>query len=85
MRQQIIQLEQELNTQREVAFAAGIFQGDVTVRTLLESLAEGVIICDQGGRIILINRRAEELFGYKSNEVVGHLLNIFLKSILIKK
>ncbi len=78
MRQQIMNLEQELHTQREVSFAAGIFQNDVTVRILLESLAEGVVICDKGGRIILINRRSEELFGYGQDEVVGRLLNIFL-------
>ncbi|MCO6452550.1 MAG: PAS domain-containing sensor histidine kinase [Caldilineales bacterium] len=78
MRQQVEQLEQELQTQKKIAFAAGIFQGDVTVRTLLEALAEGVIVCDQGGTIVLINRRAEELFGYQLDEVVGHSLNIYL-------
>lgn len=78
MRQQVEQLEQELQTQKQIAFAAGIFQGDVTVRTLLESLAEGVIVCDQNGIIVLINRRAEELFGYQLDEVMGRSLNIFL-------
>lgn len=78
MKQQVEQLEQELQMQKEMALAAGIFQTDVTVRTLLESLAEGVIICDQAGRVILINKRAEELFGYRPDEVIGRLLNIFM-------
>ncbi len=78
MHQQVEQLEQELRTQKQIAFAAGIFQGDVTIRTLLESLAEGVIVCDQEGRVILLNRRAQELFGYKADEVVGRSLNVFI-------
>ncbi|MCB0163814.1 MAG: PAS domain-containing sensor histidine kinase [Anaerolineae bacterium] len=78
MRQQVKQLEQELKVQRQIVFAAGIFQRDITVRTLLESLSEGLIICDQSGLIVLINKRAEELFGYKPDEVVGRSINIFL-------
>lgn len=78
IRRQVKQLEQELKTQKQIAFAAGIFQRDVTVRTLLESLAEGLIICDESGMIVLINKRAEELFGYKLDEVAGRTLNIFL-------
>ena len=78
IRRQVKQLEQELKTQKQIAFAAGIFQRDVTVRTLLESLAEGLIICDESGMIVLINKRAEELFGYKLDEVAGRTLNLFL-------
>lgn len=78
MREQMARLENELAIQRQIAFAAGIFQADVTVRTLLESLAEGVVICDSDGRIVLINRRAEEIFGYSQDEVVGRPLNLLL-------
>ncbi|MCB0210627.1 MAG: PAS domain S-box protein [Anaerolineae bacterium] len=78
VRRQVKQLEQELKAQKQIAFAAGIFQRDITVRTLLESLTEGLIICDESGMIVLINTRAEEIFGYKSDEVAGHSLNIFL-------
>jgi PAS domain S-box-containing protein len=63
--------EQELQIERQVAFASGLFQGDVTVRTLLESLAEGVVIVDRFGTILLVNGRAEELFGYPKQEIVG--------------
>ena len=40
--QQKVRHEQELIIQRQIAFASGLFQGDITIRTLLESLAEGV-------------------------------------------
>ena len=54
------------------------FEDDATVRTLLESLAEGVVVCDRHCTIVLINRRTEEMFGYGATEVVGHSLNLFL-------
>ena len=78
MQEQIERLEQQLQTQKQIAFAMGIFHGDATVRVLLESLAEGVIVCNQNGMIVLINRRARELFGYEVDEVTGQSLNILL-------
>jgi PAS domain S-box-containing protein len=63
--------ELALRIQRHVAFASGIFQQDVTVRTMLESLAEGVVIIDNSGTVLLINTRAEEMFGYSREELVG--------------
>ena len=64
-------MEQELRIQRQIAFASGLFQGDVTIRTLLESLAEGVVIIDNSGTILLVNSRAEQMFGYPKEELVG--------------
>ncbi|HLO25644.1 MAG TPA: PAS domain S-box protein, partial [Geobacteraceae bacterium] len=69
--QEKARLEQELRIQRQIAFASGLFQGDVTVRTLLESLAEGVVIIDNSGTILLVNTRAEQMFGYPKRELIG--------------
>jgi len=63
--------EQELRIQRQIAFASGLFQGDVTIRTLLESLSEGVVIIDSSGTILLVNTHAEQMFGYPKNELIG--------------
>ena len=63
--------EQELRIQRQIAFASGLFQGDVTVRTLLESLIEGVVIIDNSGTILLVNAAAEQMFGYQRKELIG--------------
>ncbi|ABQ27534.1 PAS domain S-box protein [Geotalea uraniireducens] len=63
--------EQELRIQRQIAFASGLFQGDVTVRTLLESLAEGIVIIDNSGTVLLVNARAEQMFGYPTKELIG--------------
>ncbi|HEY7746636.1 MAG TPA: PAS domain S-box protein [Desulfuromonadales bacterium] len=69
--QEKARLEQELRIQQQIAFASGLFQGDVTVRTLLESIAEGVVITDASGTILLVNARAEQMFGYQRKDLIG--------------
>ncbi len=64
-------LEQQLTIQRQIAFASGLFYGDITIRTLLESLAEGVVIIDNSGTILLVNTRAEQMFGYPKKDLIG--------------
>src|SRR6185369_514251 len=63
--------EQELKVHRLIAFASGLFQGDVTIRTILESVAEGVIIIDSSGTILLANGRAATMFGYPVQELIS--------------
>jgi len=75
----------ELETQKKIAYTAGLLQGDVTIKTLLESLAEGVVFINEAGRIILINTRLSELTGYEKHEVMGQDLNIFIPQELHKK
>lgn len=76
--------EQELRIQRQIAFASGLFQGDVTIRTLLESLAEGVVIIDSHGTILLVNARAEQMFGYPKKDLVGEPHAVLLPERLRK-
>ncbi len=64
--------------QRRLASAARLFQEDITVKSLLEVLTEGIIVIDETGVVILINQRIEDLFGYREEEVVGRSLNILL-------
>ncbi|WP_298439518.1 PAS domain S-box protein [Geobacter sp.] len=69
--------KQELRTQRQEAFASELFQDDVTVRTLLESLAEAVVIIDKSGIILLVNSLAEQLFGYPKKDLIGRHISCF--------
>ena len=71
-------LEGALDVRKRVALAADLFERDVAIRTLLESLAEGVVIIDSTATIVLVNRQVERLFGYKKEEIVGRPLNILL-------
>ena len=85
MRTQMLELEEQLSLQHRIAYATALFQGDITIRTLFEALAEGIIVVERGGRIIIINQRAEEMFGYSHDEVVGQPLNILLPEQFLAK
>jgi len=63
--------EADFRVRHRIAYASGLFQGDVTMRTLLESLAEGVVIVDGTGTILLANACAERMFGYEEKSLIG--------------
>jgi PAS domain S-box-containing protein len=69
--QEKARLEQEWRIKQQIAFAAGLFQEDLTVHTLLESLAEGVVVIDSSGTILQINSSAEKMFDYPKAELIG--------------
>ena len=74
------ELKAELEVQKKIAYTAGLLQGDITIKTLLESLAEGVVIINEIGRIVLINKKLSVLTGYSKEEVMGESLNIIIPS-----
>jgi len=76
--------EQELKIQRQISFASGLFQGDITIRTLLESLAEGIVIIDNSGTILLVNTAAEKMFGYPKEELIGRPHAVLLPERVLK-
>lgn len=51
---------------------------DSIYRTLLEAAAEGIVVVDAGGRIVMVNGKAEELFGYRQEELLGTSVDILL-------
>ncbi len=78
MQRTISELQELLRIQQRIAYAAGLFQGEVTARILIDSLAEGVILVDTDQRIILTNRRLVEIFGYAPEELTGQPLQTLL-------
>ena len=48
------------------------------LRALLESAAQGVVAVDDTGRILLVNARTEELFGYSRDELIGQPLELLV-------
>lgn len=50
----------------------------LTYSNLIDSASEGIIITDAKGAIILVNRRAGEMFGYSQNELIGKSLEILI-------
>jgi PAS domain S-box-containing protein len=78
MKEKIKELETELDIQKRIAYTAGLLQGDVTIRTFLESLAEGIVVINTDGRIILINQRMQDLLGYSRMDVQGESVSMFI-------
>lgn len=65
-------------TKSHPASVDDLFQGDITIRTLLESLAESVVIIDPTSLIQMVNSRAERLFGYRKEELIGRRLDTLI-------
>src|SRR4051812_7406161 len=49
--------------------SAGI--GDAVVWALLDAAPDGMVVVDEQGRMRLVNRRMEELFGYPRGDLFG--------------
>jgi PAS domain S-box-containing protein len=47
-------------------------------RTLFESAAEGLVLVDKAGTIIMINPRISEMFGYTEVELIGKRVEILI-------
>jgi PAS domain S-box-containing protein len=47
-------------------------------RALLESAPDAAVIVDDRGRIVLVNRQTEELFGYTREEMLDHPIEMLL-------
>ena len=46
--------------------------GDGFGWVVVELAPDGILVVDQGGTIVLANRRVEDLFGYARDALVGH-------------
>src|SRR4029453_5349473 len=46
-------------------------RSETRFRALLESAPDGIVIADRDGRIAMVNRQAELLFGYEREELLG--------------
>src|SRR4051812_25061861 len=53
-------------------------EGEAKFRALMESASQAIIAVNQRGRIEVVNNKAEELFGYAREEMIGEPLEILL-------
>jgi PAS domain S-box-containing protein len=56
--------------------------GEARFRALMESASQGIIAIDRGGRIEIVNQKAEELFGYTREEMIGSSIEMLLPEAL---
>ncbi len=57
-----------------VAFAQRLAEEKAKAEVLLASIGEGIVATDNEGRIILVNKAFEDLFGWQASEVTGKQL-----------
>jgi PAS domain S-box-containing protein len=51
---------------------------DALSRTLLDAAPAGMVVCDQQGAVVLVNREAERLFGYQRDELIGQSIDLLI-------
>ena len=56
----------------------GAFHETQMVEALLESASQAILSVDSSGKIVLANRRAEEMFGYTREELMGATIELLL-------
>ncbi len=57
-----------------------VSQSELQLRAILDTAVEGIITIDEHGRIEAMNRAAERIFGWKSPEVLGKNVSMFMPS-----
>jgi PAS domain S-box-containing protein len=70
------QLQLELARMRSTS--KSLQESEAKFRALMESASQGVIGVNRAGAIQLVNRKAEELFGYRREDLIGRPIEILL-------
>ena len=55
---------------------------ETVLRRLIDVLADGIVLADEDGRIVLANRRAAAMFGYSHSELAGQRVESLIPASL---
>jgi PAS domain S-box-containing protein len=55
---------------------------EAVLRRLIDVLADGIVLADEDGRIVLANRQAAAVFGYRHGELAGQLVESLMPASL---
>jgi PAS domain S-box-containing protein len=72
------ELKLELELSRARLTSRSLEESEAKFRALMETASQGIIAINQSGIIHLVNRKAEELFGYTRGELIGQPLEILI-------
>ena len=74
---EVHQLNAELE-QRIIERTAQFQRSETLFRGLLESAPDAMVITSGDGRIVLVNRQIEEMFGYQRHELLDHPIEMLM-------
>jgi PAS domain S-box-containing protein len=74
---EVYQLNAELE-QRIIERTAQLQRSETLFRGLLESAPDAMVITRGDGRIVLVNRQVEEMFGYQRHELLDHPIEMLM-------
>src|ERR1700730_15482613 len=69
-----LNMKQDLASIRAASGAAA--EGEAKFRALMDSASQAIIVVNHKGLIDLVNHKAEELFGYTHDELIGQSLEM---------
>lgn len=52
---------------------------DARLASVLDIAADGIIVIDEAGRVLLFNRACERLFGYMASEIIGRHAGVLVR------
>lgn len=55
-----------------------IQKSEKRISALFEAATEGIIISDMDGKIVMVNKKAEKLFGYSRKELIGQQIEVLI-------
>src|SRR5262245_34984449 len=58
--------------------ADGSMQSAETIRQLLDTAPDAMVVVDDAGRIVLVNIQAERVFGYGRSDLVGREIEVLI-------
>ena len=59
-------------------------ESEQQLRRILEAAPDAMVLADAEGRIVLVNARAETLFGYRREELLGQTMQVLLPDLTLK-
>jgi PAS domain S-box-containing protein len=51
---------------------------DLPYQQLIDAAPDGIIVCDQAGKILLVNKQIEAMFGYSRDELIGSTIDMLV-------
>jgi sigma-B regulation protein RsbU (phosphoserine phosphatase) len=78
MRDQFLEENIASTVQKHPSPYQDLLESEETIRALLESASEGIVLVGSGGRIRLVNARIEQMFGYERHELLGRPIEVLI-------